>query len=160
MIEKRLQVKLGLTDTDDEVRVRSFVGVCAIAPYIVDGAADFDSRVGVADDKCVAAQHGWNPICYCANSDMAVLDSLAHARAATASGAPRYTADHLLTKVILPAYAELLEFDNLSEPLGIEATRGLFHMWSEGYHGAVRAQAQRTKACAFAMHANSQPMLN
>jgi len=58
MTATRLQVKLGLTDTDDEVRVRSFVGVCAIAPFIVDGAADYDSRVDVADDKCVAPQTG------------------------------------------------------------------------------------------------------
>ena len=47
----RVQVKLGLQDVDDEIRVRSFVGLCAITPLVVDGAADFDLRIDAAADK-------------------------------------------------------------------------------------------------------------
>lgn len=46
-----VQVKLGLQDVDDEIRVRSFVGLCAITPLVVDGATGFDLRIDAAADK-------------------------------------------------------------------------------------------------------------
>jgi hypothetical protein len=58
-------------------------------------------------------------------------------RAAVAAGAPRYTVEELVQTVVMPAYTELLAVDALPDALVVEATRGLFHLWSDGYHGGV-----------------------
>ena len=60
-------------------------------------------------------------------------------RVAIAAGAPRYTVEQVLNDVVLPAYTELLAVDNLEGPLMVEAPRGLFHLWSDGFHGGVCA---------------------
>ena len=67
-----------------------------------------------------------------------ILVALVRAREAIAGGAPRYTVDQLLAMVIMPAYTEFIDVDDLTQELATEVTRGLFHLWSDGYHGAVR----------------------